>query len=61
MLNEGRDGVFPIPDADYVSVPTEITFYEQIEGAMSIDAAIEARYGFGLPSQGSGMGGSFAG
>lgn len=41
MLNEGWDGVFPIPDADYVSVPTEITFYEQIEGALGIDAAIE--------------------
>ncbi|MGU3421173.1 ATP-binding protein [Methylobacterium sp. D54C] len=42
MLNEGWDGVFPIPDADYVSVPTEITFYEQIEGALGIEAAIEA-------------------
>jgi energy-coupling factor transporter ATP-binding protein EcfA2 len=42
MLNEGWDGVFPIPDADYLSVPTEITFYEQIEGSLGIDAAIEA-------------------
>jgi len=41
-LNEGWDGAFPIPDADYISVPTEITFYEQIEGALGIDAAIEA-------------------
>src|SRR5699024_7435312 len=32
LLNDGWDGVFPIPDIDYVSVPTEITFYEQIEG-----------------------------
>ena len=42
ILNEGWDGTFPIPDADYVSVPNEITFYEQIEGALGIDAAIEA-------------------
>lgn len=41
-LEEGWDGVFPIPDVDYLSVPTEITFYEQIEGALGIDAAIEA-------------------
>jgi energy-coupling factor transporter ATP-binding protein EcfA2 len=41
ILNEGWDGVFPIPDIDYVSVPTEITFYEQIEGALGIDVAIE--------------------
>ena len=38
---QGWDGTFPIPDTNYVSVPTEITFYEQIEGALGIDAAIE--------------------
>ena len=41
ILKDGWDGTFPIPDVDYVSVPTEITFYEQIEGALGIDAAIE--------------------
>lgn len=41
IRDEGWDGVFPIPDADYVSVPGEITFYEQIEGALGIEAAIE--------------------
>jgi len=37
---EGWDGVFPIPGTNYVSVPTEITFYEQIEGVLGIDVAI---------------------
>lgn len=40
LLNDGWDGVFPIPDIDYVSVPTEITFYEQIEGTLGIDVAV---------------------
>lgn len=33
MLDDGWDGEFPLPDADYVSVPSDITFYEQIVGA----------------------------
>lgn len=41
IRDEGWDGVFPIPDANYVSVPGEITFYEQIEGALGIEVAIE--------------------
>lgn len=41
IRKSGWDGTFPIPDADYVSVPGEITFYEQIEGALGIDVAIE--------------------
>lgn len=41
LRDEGWDGVFPIPDTNYVSVPMEITFYEQIEGALGIDVAIE--------------------
>ncbi len=39
--NEGWDGTFPIPDTDYVSVPGEITFYEQIEGALGTAVAVE--------------------
>lgn len=38
LRHEGWDGVFPIPDADYLSVPTEITFYEQIEGALGVNS-----------------------
>ncbi len=41
MLQEGWDGSFPIQNTDYVSVPSEITFYQQIEGALGIEAAID--------------------
>lgn len=41
IRGEGWDGVFPIPNTDYVSVPGEITFYQQIEGALGIEAAVE--------------------
>lgn len=41
LLNEGWDGVFPIPDIHYITVPTEITFYEQIEGTLGIDVATD--------------------
>lgn len=41
MLKEGWDGLFPVPNTHYVSVPTEITFYEQIAGTLGIDAAID--------------------
>lgn len=41
LLKQGWDGVFPIPNQKYVSVPTEITFYEQIDGALGTNIAIE--------------------
>lgn len=41
LREAGWDGVFPIPDTNYASVPTEITFYEQIEGALGVEVAIE--------------------
>lgn len=41
IRDEGWDGVFPIPDVSYISVPNGITFYEQIEGALGIKVAIE--------------------
>jgi energy-coupling factor transporter ATP-binding protein EcfA2 len=34
LLAKGWDGVFPIPDTDYISIPSEIAFYEQLEGAV---------------------------
>lgn len=34
------DGVFPIPDVDYLSVPSEITFYEQIASLLGEEAAL---------------------
>lgn len=37
----GWEGEFPIVRADYVSVPTEITFYEQIATRLSHDIALD--------------------
>ena len=34
LLREGWNGVFPIPSANYVSVPSEISFYEQLMGLL---------------------------
>lgn len=41
MLEDGWDGTFPIPNKNFISVPSSITFYEQIEGSLDADAAIE--------------------
>lgn len=34
LLARGWNGEFPIPDTNYLSTPSEITFYEQLEGAL---------------------------
>ncbi|WP_439856711.1 ATP-binding protein [Pseudomonas syringae] len=39
-LKEGWDGEFPIDGISYVSIPSEISFYEQIDGALSNTAAV---------------------
>jgi len=41
LLKEGWDGTFPIPDLNYVSTPSEITFYEQLDGLIGTDGAID--------------------
>lgn len=41
LLKEGWDGEFPIPDANYLSVPNEITFYQQIMSQLGEDVARE--------------------
>jgi ABC-type thiamine transport system ATPase subunit len=41
LLREGWDGEFPIPEANYISVPADITFYEQLEGAIGAKRTIE--------------------
>ncbi len=41
LRSEGWDGRFPIPHYSYISTPSDITFYEQLEGALGNDAAIE--------------------
>lgn len=41
LLDNGWDGNFPIPDVSYISTPGEIAFYEQLQGALSKEDALE--------------------
>lgn len=41
LLSEGWDGEFPIPGSDYISVPANITFYEQLDGAIGNERTVE--------------------
>lgn len=40
LVADGWDGVFPIPNKGYVSVPASLSFYEQIDGHLGLDVAI---------------------
>jgi len=42
LVENGWDGVFPVPDVNYISTPAALSFYEQIEGHLGLDTAIEA-------------------
>lgn len=39
LRKTGWDGYFPIPNTNYISVPANLTFYEQIIGHLSLQAA----------------------
>ncbi|TYC78782.1 ATP-binding protein [Novosphingobium sp. BW1] len=39
LRKDGWDGEFPIPKGDYISVPNEITFYEQLVAQIELDGA----------------------
>lgn len=41
LLSDNWDGNFPIPDVSYISIPGEVAFYEQLQGALSKKAALE--------------------
>lgn len=41
LLRDGWDGAFPIPDVDYLSTPSEIALYEQLDGVLPEGGAIE--------------------
>lgn len=41
LIENGWDGVFPVPDVNYVSTPGALSFYEQIDGHLGLDTAIE--------------------
>ena len=40
-LAKGWDGVFPIPNVDYLSTPSEIAFYEQLDSVLPKRGAIK--------------------
>lgn len=39
LRTEGWDGAFPIDKQNYISVPEDITFYDQLQGALSNEGA----------------------
>ncbi len=41
LLSQGWSGEFPIPETDYISTPSEITFYEQLMGVLPDSEVIE--------------------
>lgn len=41
LLLKGWDGEFPLTDDNYISTPSEISFYEQLDGALSNSAAVD--------------------
>jgi energy-coupling factor transporter ATP-binding protein EcfA2 len=41
LLKENWDGDFPIPEVSYISIPGEVAFYEQLQGALSKKTALE--------------------
>ena len=41
LLASGWDGTFPAPGLDYISVPSEITFFQQLKAHLGGDAASE--------------------
>jgi ABC-type Mn2+/Zn2+ transport system ATPase subunit len=42
LLKGNWDGVFPIPNTNYLSLPNEIAFYEQLRDRLSLDTARDA-------------------
>lgn len=41
LLNDGWNGEFPIPETNYISVPTEISFYQQLDAILGGGLAIQ--------------------
>lgn len=42
LIENGWDGVFPVLNISYISTPNSLSFYEQIEGHLGLETAIEA-------------------
>lgn len=41
LLKSGWNGIFPVPDLDYISVPLEISFYQQLKAHLGGNEVIE--------------------
>lgn len=41
LLKSGWDGTFPAPGINYISVPSEITFYQQLKASLDVNVAIQ--------------------
>lgn len=41
LVADGWDGAFPISNGQYISVPASLSFYEQIDGHLGLDSAID--------------------
>lgn len=41
LMREGWDGTFPIPSANYISTPANLTFYEQIGARLGLECAVQ--------------------
>ncbi|WP_175832580.1 AAA family ATPase [Burkholderia cenocepacia] len=41
LVEEGWGGEFPIPKANYISVPSALTFYQQLDGRLGPDEVVE--------------------
>ncbi len=39
LRGKGWDGTFPIPEIEYISVPADITFYQQLKARLGMDGA----------------------
>jgi len=40
LVEQGWDGVFPVTEKTYISVPAALSFYEQIEGHLGLEEAV---------------------
>lgn len=41
VLKDGWGGIFPAPGVDYISVPSDITFYQQLKAHIGVEGSIE--------------------
>ncbi|WP_063804786.1 AAA family ATPase [Burkholderia gladioli] len=41
LIEQGWGGEFPIPKADYISLPSALTFYQQLDGRLGSDKVLE--------------------